>query len=175
MITLETDRLILRPYNSLDRTDLVALFTDREVRRYVGDGVLSDEAAGAGFERIFTHVYAPRAFDVWAVISKREGRFAGHAEIEPRRDEGARAGDLEIIYVLNRAHWGFGLATELARGILDYGFRELKPARIVATVDAENCASIRVLEKLGMTYGGEFKDEHGTTLVMAIDAGDYET
>ncbi|HVF55237.1 MAG TPA: GNAT family N-acetyltransferase [Pyrinomonadaceae bacterium] len=175
MTSLETERLILRQYNFADRAASAALFTDPEVMKFVGDGVRSRGEADRLFERIFTDVYAPRAFDVWAVISKPDGAFVGHAEIKPRKDALAAPGDFEIIYVLNKAHWGRGLATELARRILQYGFMELKLNRIHATVDPENVASIRVLEKLKMVYEGEFEDEGGKTLVYVIKAEDSES
>jgi RimJ/RimL family protein N-acetyltransferase len=147
-----------------DRERLVSLTTDAEVMRYVGDGVLSREAAERQFERVFTHVYEPRAFDLWAIWTK-EGAYVGHAEIKPRKD----ADDFEIIYLLAREHWGRGYATEIARRLIRYGFEELGLARVTATIDAANKPSIRIVEKLGMRYDGEYEDEFGTTLVYAIE------
>ncbi|HEV2705439.1 MAG TPA: GNAT family N-acetyltransferase [Pyrinomonadaceae bacterium] len=164
MLTLETERLIFRPYTKEDRERLVALTTDAEVMRFVGDGVLSREAAESQFERVFTHVYEPRAFDLWAVWTK-EGAYVGHAEIKPRKG----AQDFEIIYLLDRAHWGRGYATEIARRLIRYGFDELGLARVTATIDAANSPSIRIVEKLGMRYEDEYEDEFGTTLVYAIE------
>ncbi len=165
---LETRRLVFRPYEPADRERLVALFTDPEVMKFVGTGVQTEEEARAGFARLFTHVYEPRAFDVWALFSKGDGAFVGHAELKPRRDELARAGDFELIYVLGRASWGRGLATEIGRRLLEYGFEKLRLERVHATVDASNEASVRVLLKLGMRYEAEFDDEFGTTLVDVV-------
>jgi RimJ/RimL family protein N-acetyltransferase len=166
---LESPRLVFRPYEPADRERLVALFTDPEVMRFVGDGVQTEERARAGFARLFSHVYGPGAFDVWALVSKEGGAFVGHAELKPRRDGLARPGDFEIIYVLRSENWGRGLATEVGRRILEYGFGELGLGRVHATVDALNEASIRVLLKLGMRYEAEFEDEFGKTLVYAAD------
>jgi [ribosomal protein S5]-alanine N-acetyltransferase len=47
---------------------------------------------------------------------------------------------------------GNGLATEAALAVMDYGFGELGLQRIVAVTHPENQASIRVLQKLGMTF-----------------------
>ena len=66
---LETARLVFRPYEPADRERLVALFTDPEVMKFVGDGVQTEGQAREGFTRLFTHVYDPRAFDVWALVS----------------------------------------------------------------------------------------------------------
>jgi len=167
---LETARLVFRPYETADRESLVALFTDPEIMKFVGDGVQAEDRAREGFGRIFTHVYGPRAFDLWALVSKEDGAFVGHAELKPRRDALARAGDFEIIYVLRRESWGRGLATEAGRGILEYGFGAPRLPRIHATVDAANVPSVRVLTKLGMLYEAEFEDEFGTTLVYVVNA-----
>jgi RimJ/RimL family protein N-acetyltransferase len=165
--TIATERLTLRPYEPGDRAAFVALFTDAEVMRHVDRGVLEPAAAGALFGRVFTHVYAPRAFDVWAVFEKAGGAYAGHAELKPRSDELARPGELEVVYVLGRAHWGRGLATELASALVTHGLRALRAPRVCATVAPENGPSIRVLEKVGMSYVEEFEDEGGRTLVYA--------
>jgi RimJ/RimL family protein N-acetyltransferase len=53
-----------------------------------------------------------------------------------------------------RAYWGRGLATEAARAFLDFGFRELRLRRIVASVQAGNMASTHILEKLGFHLWG---------------------
>jgi RimJ/RimL family protein N-acetyltransferase len=166
--TLETERLRLRPYEPDDRAAFVSLFTDAEVMRHVDRGVLDAGAAGALFWRVFTHVYAPRAFDVWAVFEKAGGTYAGHAEMKPRRDALARPGDLELVYLLGREQWGRGLATELAAAVVAHGLRESPSARVCATVAPENAASVRVLEKLGMAFVEEFEDEGGRTLVYAV-------
>jgi RimJ/RimL family protein N-acetyltransferase len=165
--TLETGRLTLRPYEPGDRAAFVALFTDAEVMRHVDRGVLGAGEADALFRRVFTHVYDARAFDVWAVFEQAGGAYAGHAELKPRLDELARPGDLEIVYVLGRAHWGRGLATELASALIALGLRGRGAARVCATVAPENAASVRVLEKVGMSYVEEFEDEGGRTLVYA--------
>jgi RimJ/RimL family protein N-acetyltransferase len=169
--TLETARLLLRPYEPDDRADFLALFTDAVVMRHVDRGALDEGEADRLFRRVFTHVYDRRAFDVWAVCEKETGAYAGHAELKPRSDERARAGDVEIVYVLGRAQWGRGLATELASKVVG---RAPPGARVCATVAPGNAASVRVLEKIGMSYVEEFEDEGGRTLVYAVAAPSAE-
>lgn len=168
---LETTRLLLRPYEPGDLAAFVSLFTDAVVMRHVDRGVLAPDEAAALFGRVFTHVYADGAFDVWGVFGRGGGAYAGHAELKPRRDALARAGDLEIVYLLGRECWGRGLATELASAVVAHGLEGRRAARLCATVAPGNAASIRVLEKLGMRYVEEFEDEGGRTLVYAIEGG----
>lgn len=161
---METARLVFRPYRPEDEAESVAMLTDAEVMRFVGDGVLNEAEARAMFGRTFTHVYATNAFDVWAVCEKAGGRIIGHAEVKPRKG----TEDFEIVYLLRRVAWGRGYATEIARRLVRYGFEELDLPRVVATIDVENRASVRVAEKIGMRHVDAYEDEHGTTLVYAV-------
>jgi ribosomal-protein-alanine N-acetyltransferase len=66
----------------------------------------------------------------------------------------ARDRRAELGYWLAQPAWGHGFATEAAQGAVDFGFRELGLARIYAQVLADNRASLRVLDKLGMVNEG---------------------
>ncbi len=57
-------------------------------------------------------------------------------------------------YGLNSDFYGRGYATEAARAVLDFGFNDLGLHRIWATVDVNNDASRRVLERIGMKREG---------------------
>ncbi len=50
--------------------------------------------------------------------------------------------------------WGRGYAVQAASAVLTFAFEELGLTRVVADVDEPNVASIRVLEKLGMSRTG---------------------
>jgi RimJ/RimL family protein N-acetyltransferase len=66
----------------------------------------------------------------------------------------ARDRRAELGYWLAHPAWGHGLATEAAQAVVDFGFSELGLARIYAQVLADNRASLRVLDKLGMVNEG---------------------
>ena len=61
-------------------------------------------------------------------------------------------GEPELGYSLARSDWGRGYATEAARACLDAALTHLTDARVVALVDAENHASLRVAERIGMRH-----------------------
>ena len=61
---------------------------------------------------------------------------------------------VELGYVLAKQHWGNGYATEVTKAIMDWAKSENEIFRIWAPCDAENPASARVLEKVGMTREG---------------------
>lgn len=71
---------------------------------------------------------------------------------------GCDAGGPELVYVLKPEWWGQGFASEFAQSAVDYGFQTLKIPKIYATVLPDNTASIRVLERIGMTREGYLEE-----------------
>jgi RimJ/RimL family protein N-acetyltransferase len=63
-----------------------------------------------------------------------------------------------IGYCLNRHFWGKGYATETARALTDFGFKNLGLHRIFATCDPANTGSRHVLEKVGMKREGQIRE-----------------
>ena len=63
----------------------------------------------------------------------------------------AHAHVAELGYELHPDYWGHGYATEAARSMLAFGFGTLRLQRVWAQCVAENTASARVLERLGMS------------------------
>jgi ribosomal-protein-alanine N-acetyltransferase len=62
--------------------------------------------------------------------------------------------ETEVLYALDRPFWGQGLATEVARFSVNYGFEMLGMKEIIGLVVPENIASARVLEKAGLKQIG---------------------
>ena len=69
-------------------------------------------------------------------------------------DSASRTAPGELTYLYARLFWGRGYATEAARAILAYAFRDLDLHRVYATCRPANVGSSRVLEKLGMRREG---------------------
>nr|WP_263313949.1 GNAT family protein [Mammaliicoccus sp. Marseille-Q6498] len=85
----------------------------------------------------------------------------------------------ELGYVLHPDYWGNGIAIDVTRTIVKYGFKVLKLNRIWATTDIRNTASEIVLQNLGMKHEGilrqniKIKDEYRNTLVYGILKEEY--
>jgi len=163
MNQLETERLIFRAYTEKDKTDLINLFTDPAVMKHVGDGVMTAEQAEEWWQKLFDKFY-PNGLNIWAVFTKDENDYIGHAGIYPRP---TKKEDWEFVYFLRRDAWGKGFATEIARKIIEYGFEDLNLPEIFATVDDDHTASIRVLEKAGMNFLRYEYDDKGSYSVYS--------
>ncbi len=141
---IETERLRLRPLRAADRNDLHHLFTDPDVRRYLWDDqVLPIEQTWAVVSESLRR-FGTDGTGLWAVYRSGRAPVAGFGGYWP-----FPAG-LEILFGLAPVHWGRGLATELVRTLLRYGFEELGLDRVDGSSDAPNVASLRVMEKAGM-------------------------
>jgi len=162
---METGRLVLKRYAAKDKADFIRLFTDAAVMKHVGDGVLTKVQAEAFWQKLFEILY-PRDFDIWAIFTKEDSRYVGHAGIYPRP---TRKEDWEFVYFLRPEAWGKGYATEIARKIIEYGFEELKLPEVYATVDDEHSTSIRVLEKAGMNFQRYEFDDDGRFSIHSIE------
>jgi RimJ/RimL family protein N-acetyltransferase len=143
----ETPRLRLRPFVPSDFDDLLQLYSDPEVMRYVGKGTRTPEETHASLERFSAH-WRDLGFGMWALQLKETGEFVGRCGIFPLAD----TGQVEVGYTLHRRFWGRGLATEAAALSLDFGFQNVGLERIVAIARTENIGSQRVMQKIGMIY-----------------------
>ena len=133
--------------------------------KYVGDGVMTVAQAEAFWRKLFEKLY-PQNFNIWAVFTRDDLFYAGHAGIYPRP---TKKEDWEFVYFLNQDSWGKGYATEIAGRIIKYGFEELYLPEIYATVDDDHSASIRVLEKAGMNFERYEFDDDGRFSVYSIN------
>jgi RimJ/RimL family protein N-acetyltransferase len=75
---------------------------------------------------------------------------------------------VEIAYLLDKSFWHQGLATEAAKGILQYGFEQLKLSRLICMIDPENAASQKVAERIGMTFERQVDEYEGEFLPFFI-------
>ena len=146
MPEIETERLLLRMFCPEDLDELATLFRDPEVMRYVGEGQpVNREEADKALRSIIRH-WQTHGFGRWAAVNRETREFVGFGGLR------SLFGTPEVVYHLATAHWGKGLATELARASLRFGFEDRKFERIVAIAKPLNAASIHVMEKLGMNY-----------------------
>ncbi len=138
---IRTSRCELRSVRPNDREDVVELYGDPAVRRFLGGPVAAEQ-----IRREFHNRVAPGATRQWAIRCKQTQAFIGLVYLGPHHD-GCHQ---EISYQLLPAWWGKGYAREAVGAIIDYAFNELALPRIVAETQSANIASCRLLEELGM-------------------------
>jgi RimJ/RimL family protein N-acetyltransferase len=149
-IVIETDRLHLRAWERSDAAAVVELFSHAEVARFINEGEPVTEEQALRFIDRYARIQRERGWCRWALELKREpGALAGFCGVGC-----TFAPEIELGWTLRRDLWGEGLATEAARGALDFCFGTVGFGRIVSAIDPENARSIAVARRLGMTAEG---------------------
>lgn len=145
MVTLETDRLLLRPFRASDVDAYSVLCGDPDVMRYIGGGRTLDRADT--WRAIATNLghWELRGYGLWAWEEKSSGQLVGRGGLwNPEGWPGVEAG-----WMLARGQWGKGFATEAARAAIAWGFANLPVAEIISLIQPDNMRSIKVAERLG--------------------------
>ena len=144
---LRTLRAVLRPLGVADLDAIHALWTDPDVRRYLWDDVTITRERAAGVVAASADNFRSRGYGIWGIRADDGGPLMGFSGAIPAEDGGA-----ELIYGLLPAWWGRGLATECAGAVLDHLFDTAGQSGVLALTDAPNAASVRLMERLGMTF-----------------------
>jgi RimJ/RimL family protein N-acetyltransferase len=146
--SLRTNRTVIRPFSLDDVREAHPVFRDPEVGRFmVGGTDATVEETRDRIARYMAH-QVHHGFAKWAVRLREAEEYIGDAGIMTL----PQTGEVELGYRLARQCWGRGLATEIAAAWLQHGLEDLELPCIIAFADPRNAASIRVLEKLGMTF-----------------------
>jgi [ribosomal protein S5]-alanine N-acetyltransferase len=148
--SLETSRLLLRPFAPEDAVLVHAVYSDPQVMRYVATGPMADIALTRRLLEDYDLHHRRHGFSFWAVIERSNGTLIGDAGLYR-----TPAGEVELGYTLGVPWWGRGYATEAAMRWLSLAFDELAIDEVIALAEPANVASLRVLEKLGMRRDGE--------------------
>lgn len=149
--TLETERTILRKLSIEDANDFYALNLDEDVLKYTGDKPFENRQAAKDFLNQYNQ-YEKYGVGRLAVIDKQTSEFLGWCVIKFSEDKN----EYDIGFRFYKKHWNKGFATETALRCLEFGFNELHIENIVGRAMKKNLASIRVLEKIGMTFKENF-------------------
>lgn len=151
-MVLETNRLILRPFEEKDAADLYEYASDPRVGPDAGWP--AHKSLEESREIIATVFAAPNTF---ALVDKPSSKVIGSAGFVDRHQSLLPTPDDEIGYALNPAYWGRGLVPEAVRELLRYGFEDLGLATVWCGHYDFNAKSRRVVEKCGFLY--HFTDE----------------
>lgn len=161
----ETRRLIIRELSATDIKSLYKIYQNPEICLYI-DGM--DEYIDIEVEKhkaYIKNVYAFYNYGLWGIFSKSSGELIGRCGIQNQVID--EQPEIELSYLLDRNHWGYGYALECCRAVLNYAAAELNMTRVVAAIDRLNTRSIRVAERLGMTFEKEIR-YHGRHCLLYV-------
>ncbi len=146
--TVESERLVLRPWRAADLDAYARICADPDVMRFLGDGsTMSREDAWRQMAAFAGH-WSLRGFGTWAVEERDTGAMVGRVGLH--HPEGWPG--LEVGWTLDRSVWGRGYATEGGRASLDFAWGELDAPHVISLIDPDNERSIAVAARLGESY-----------------------
>lgn len=145
---LETARLLIRPFTLEDIDDLHSIWNEAGVRRYLWDDEPVPREQVKEIIQKSIESFKDHNHGLSAVLKKSDTSLIGFCGFwlfhHPPQ--------LELLYGISSVWWNQGFATEAARAMMDHGFAALSFPRVIASTNAPNVASVKVMEKLGMTF-----------------------
>jgi RimJ/RimL family protein N-acetyltransferase len=160
---LETERLVLRPWQAVDAEAALAAYGDSEVARWLAPAM--DQVRDAGAMRVVLeqwaaddeHLITPAGR--WAIELRGGGGVVGGATLLPLLPDE----EYEVGWQLRRDAWGHGYATEtglaLARWAFDQGIEQ-----VIALVRPANTRALAMVRQIGMEWVGETEKYHSLRL-----------
>ena len=147
---IETERLLITDFTP-DMARAVHLGSlDADTRRFLPDEVFETvEVAAAVIADLMDCYGGTEGPFVHPMLAN--GEYVGYVQLVPTED------GWEVGYHTAAAHTGRGYATEAVSAFLPAMMDRLHLTQVAGICDAENAASIRVLEKCGFTreYAGD--------------------
>jgi ribosomal-protein-alanine N-acetyltransferase len=147
-ITLETSRLLLRPWRDADVDAFATMFDDPKVMEFMMPA--DRPAIEAIVARVRAH-FDRHGFGWWAAELRETRAFIGFIGLSHIPFEAHFTPAVEVGWRLASTHWGKGYATEGALAALEAAFTRLGLSEIVSITVPANTRSRRVMERIGMT------------------------
>ena len=145
--TLQTARLVLRPFEERDLDAYTAVLAAGPVRRslHLPDDVGREEAWRQ--MAMWRGQWELRGTGQWALEERSTGAFVGRAGTH--RPERADWPGVEVGWALHPDHWGRGFATEAGAAAVDHAFAALGAEELWSVILPDNQRSQAVARRLG--------------------------
>ena len=157
-VTLQTQRLLLRPWQAGDAVPFAALNADPEVMEFY-PALLTRAESDAQIERLAQHIITS-GWGLWAVELPGVAPFIGYCGLWPVAFDAPFTPAVEISWRLARPYWGQRFAFEAAKAAMTFGFDTLKLEEIVSFTIPANVRSQRLMQRLNMTHDPADDFEH---------------
>ncbi len=155
--SMQTARLRLRPVVQADLPALLLVNGDDAVTHHLPYDTWANLAdAQAWLERIAKRVEEGHTLQL-VMERVADSTVIGAAILFAYDAASSRA---EIGYVLGRAHWGQGYASEAVRALTQHCFEQVGMRRLEAQVNPSNTASCKLIESLGFQLEGHLRDRY---------------
>jgi ribosomal-protein-alanine N-acetyltransferase len=150
-LRLETERLLLRPFEHTDAEAMFALDSNPNVHLYLGNNPLTSIDQCHAYIDSIQKQYRQNGIGRFVAVLKDTGETIGWIGLKlVTEEENGHVNFYDIGYRLREEFWGKGYASEAAQAWVDYAFNEMKIPTLYAMAHIDNDGSNRILQKLGM-------------------------
>lgn len=162
---LETERCYIRETTVADAQEFFALYAEPEVTRYTEGLHPTLEQQEAYHREYIEQMYGYYEFGVWTVLSKETGEVIGRAGFSLR--EGYELPELG--FVIGKEWQHKGIAYEICRAILQYGWEVCEFEQVQVLIMPENTASLNLCRKLGFSQGEKIMEKTEQYVKLTIE------
>lgn len=157
--TLETPRLLIRPFTVNDYSACFSYLSDPEIALFEAWEPYTTIERAKSFVFSIINNYDKETPDSleWLIAKKVDHTVIGNCGFQIINYRHKYA---EIGFIMSKQFWNKGFSTEAITALLEYGFQELQLHRIEARCHEQNFGSQRVLEKNGFTYEGTMRQRY---------------
>lgn len=169
-MVIETSRLLMRKPQLQDFDRFWGMINDPVAKQYTGG--ITKLKYNQRLELFKEDCIIPFSDDAieFAVIEKESGKYLGYCGFRSSDDLGGN----EFLYGYCQDCWGQGYGFEAADAVLQYLFKTLRHDSYIATADAANIATVKILKKLGFRRTSQLASENiGVVDKYVIEKGNY--
>ncbi|MEL6462729.1 MAG: GNAT family N-acetyltransferase [Cyanobacteria bacterium J06621_15] len=146
---LQLDKFTMEPLQLSDLDSLTTIWSDPEVTKFLPSRGLPipREKVEKALTSFVEH-WQKRDYGIWKIVEDAADKMIGYCGLRYLEE----LNEVELLYGLDKAYWGSGIATKAAKASVKYGFEVANLNRIIALALPDNQASKKVIEKTGFKY-----------------------
>lgn len=152
MQIIETQRLIIRNWESSDANSLINIVNKPNIQKWLLDWDNPEEWIAKWIENVRNHYIKDSPindFISWAIILKETNGIIGQINIGGDEFDNK---EVEVAYFIDDSFTNLGYATEATEAIVDCIFQRYGYTHINAIIQPQNYGSIATVKKLGFKY-----------------------
>jgi ribosomal-protein-alanine N-acetyltransferase len=154
-VIAQTDRFTIRNFTPDEEAAFMSLFDDKIVIEHLPKRTREQHLKI--FRGFFDGYASGSHLGSWGLFNNLDGDLIGMCLLRKYNDE---VGKIEVGYVFHQKYWGKGIASEMARILVDHAFKHPDTEQVVAVTTLTNTASQNVLQKVGLVRQADFvKDD----------------
>ena len=161
---LETERLLLREFRITDVEGMFELDSNPKVHQYLGKKTIKTKEEAKRMIEFILKQYKENGIGRFAVIEKSSGNFIGWSGLKLNKGTKESLNGfqdfIDIGYRFIPKYWKNGYGLESAIACLEYGFKTMNLDIIYGAAEIGNIGSNKILQKIGLQFVNEFKEDN---------------